>query len=138
MPQSQIQCRVRAFDHLVLTVRSIPHTLQFYKNILGMRSTQFEAADGSRRWALSFGQCKINLHQKGHEYDPKAAAPTCGAADLCFLTDAPIKDWLAHLAIHNVGIVDGPVRRTGATGPIQSVYVRDPDANLIEISVPLV
>lgn len=138
MPQSEIQCRVRAVDHLVLTVRSIPDTVRFYTKVLGMRSAQFEAADGSSRWALNFGQNKINLHQKGREYEPKAAAPTCGSADICLLTDAPMADWLQHMANHSVDIVEGPVTRSGATGAIQSVYVRDPDANLIEISVPLV
>ena len=134
MSQSQIQCRVRALDHLVLTVASIPETVRFYTQVLGMRGMQFDAADGSRRWALAFGQSKINLHQKGKEFEPKAAAPTAGSADLCFLSDASIDDWMIHLAIHQVDIEDGPVGRTGATGPIVSIYVRDPDQNLIELS----
>lgn len=134
MSQSQIQCRVRALDHLVLTVASIPETVRFYTQVLGMRGMQFDAADGSRRWALNFGQSKINLHQKGKEFTPRAAAPTAGSADLCFLSDASIDDWMTHLAIHQVDIEDGPVARAGATGPIVSIYVRDPDQNLVELS----
>ena len=136
MQQPEIQCRARALDHLVLTVSDITETVRFYTQVLGMRGMQFDAADGSRRWALKFGQSKINLHQKGREFAPKAAHTQTGSADLCFLTDAPIDDWLAHLAIHQVEIEEGPVRRTGATGPIVSVYLRDPDQNLIEVSVP--
>ena len=136
MQQSDIQCRVRAFDHLVLTVRSIPETVRFYTQVLGMRGQQFDAADGSRRWALCFGQSKINLHQMGREFEPKAGHPTPGSADICLLTDAPLKDWIAHLETHQVDVLDGPVKRNGATGPIQSIYLRDPDQNLIEVSVP--
>jgi catechol 2,3-dioxygenase-like lactoylglutathione lyase family enzyme len=134
MPQSQIQCRVRALDHLVLTVASIPETVRFYTQVLGMRGVQFEVADGSRRWALHFGQSKINLHQRGREFDPKAAQPTPGSADLCFLTEAPVADWIDHLTTHQVEIEDGPVERSGARGTILSLYVRDPDGNLVEIS----
>lgn len=131
-----IQCRVRALDHLVLTVKSIPETVRFYTQVLGMRGEQFEATDGTRRWALLFGQSKINLHQKGREYDPKAAYPHPGTADLCFLTDAPLSEWKTHLTTHQVDIEDGLVPRSGARGPITSLYVRDPDGNLIEVSVP--
>ena len=136
MPDSDIQCRVRMLDHLVLTVKSIPETVRFYTQVLGMRGEQFEVADGTRRWALLFGQSKINLHQKGREFDPKAAHAHPGTADLCFLTDAPLADWMAHLTTHQVQIEDGPVPRSGATGPINSLYLRDPDGNLIEVSVP--
>jgi catechol 2,3-dioxygenase-like lactoylglutathione lyase family enzyme len=135
MPQLEIQCRVRALDHLVLTVRNIPETVRFYTQVLGMRGSQFKIADGSRRWALHFGQQKINLHLAGEEFDPKAAQPLPGSADLCFLTDASMDDWLNHLAVHQVYIEDGPVARSGAAGPILSVYLRDPDLNLIEVSV---
>lgn len=138
MQHSEIQCRVRELDHLVLTVASIPETVRFYTQVLGMRGQQFQVADGSKRWALRFGQSKINLHQKGREFDPKAAQPTAGSADLCFLTDAPIADWIRHLTTHGVQIEDGPVPRSGATGPITSLYIRDPDRNLIEVSVPTV
>lgn len=136
MPPAEIQCRVRAFDHLVLTVRNIPDTVRFYTQVLGMRGMQFDASDGTRRWSLCFGHSKINLHQAGREFEPKAAAPTLGSADVCYLTDAPLADWIAHLTTHQVEILDGPVARTGARGPIQSIYVRDPDQNLVEISVP--
>ncbi|MCX8225261.1 MAG: VOC family protein [Sulfitobacter sp.] len=138
MQASDIQCRVRELDHFVLTVTSIPETVRFYAQVLGMRGQQFEVADGSKRWALRFGQSKINLHQKGREFHPRAAQPTAGAADLCFLTDAPVAEWIRHLTIHGIPIEEGPVLRSGATGPITSLYVRDPDNNLIEIGVPIV
>lgn len=134
--QMEIQCRVRALDHLVLTVKNIPQTVRFYTQVLGMRGSQFQVADGSKRWALHFGQSKINLHTAGQEFDPKAHRPTPGSADLCFLTDATMDDWLNHLAIHQVDIEDGPIARSGATGPLVSLYLRDPDHNLIEVSVP--
>ncbi len=136
MTQSDIQCRVRQLDHLVLTVTRIPETVRFYTQVLGMRGQQFDAADGSTRWALRFGHSKINLHQKGREAEPKAAHPATGSADLCLLTDAPMADWIRHLTVHGIQIEEGPVPRTGATGPIISVYIRDPDRNLIEVSVP--
>ena len=136
MSQSYLQCRVRALDHLVLTVSNIPETVRFYTQVLGMRGEQFTVADGGRRWALKYGQQKINLHQHKREFDPKAKSPTPGSADLCFLTDTSMDEWLLHLAVHQVDIEEGPVARTGATGPITSIYVRDPDQNLIEVSVP--
>lgn len=136
MQQSEIQCRVRAFDHLVLTVRSIPDSVRFYTQVLGMRGVQFDASDGSKRWSLVFGHSKINLHQAGREFEPKAASPTPGSADICLLTDAPLADWINHLTVHEVEIIEGPVKRTGARGPIMSLYLRDPDQNLIEVAVP--
>lgn len=136
MSQSEIQCRVRAFDHLVLTVRSIPETVRFYTQVLGMRGVQFDASDGSKRWSLVFGHSKINLHQAGREFEPKASSPTPGSADICLLTDAPLADWINHLTVHEVEIIEGPVKRTGARGPIMSLYLRDPDQNLIEVAVP--
>ena len=129
--------QVAALDHLVLTVANIATTIQFYTEILGMRAEEFRVADGTFRHALKFGCQKINLHELGSEFDPKAKTPTSGSADLCFLTDTPIEDWLSHLTAHNVPILEGPIRRTGATCPILSVYVRDPDGNLIEISFPV-
>ncbi len=121
-------------DHLVMTVADIPKTIQFYETILGMQATQFTPTDGTTRWALSFGAQKINLHPLGGEFDPKAERPTPGSADLCFLSEQPLETWQAHLAAHRITIEEGPVPRTGATGPIQSLYIRDPDLNLIEIS----
>lgn len=125
---------VHALDHLVLTVTDLQATCAFYESVLGMQAAQFTPAIGAPRWALSYGTQKINLHLAGHEFEPKAVTPTPGSADLCFLSDAPLEDWLTHLSAAGVIIEDGPVRRTGATGPILSVYIRDPDANLIEIS----
>ena len=137
MPQSQFSCTVHAIDHLVLTVKSIPVTKDFYEAVLGMRSEAFQVADGSHRWALIFGQSKINLHQAGKEFEPKAKTPTSGSADLCFLTDIGLDVWTAHLNKTCTPIEEGPAHRTGATGPIQSIYIRDPDGNLIEIAQPI-
>ncbi|MDV4144518.1 VOC family protein [Shimia sp. FJ5] len=123
-----------SLDHLVLTVADIPATCRFYEDVLGMTATRFSPADGSTRWALSFGAQKINLHRAGAEFDPKAAFPTPGSADLCFLSKTPVSEWQDHLAAKDIPIEDGPITRTGATGPILSIYIRDPDGNLIEIS----
>ncbi|MCP1616924.1 catechol 2,3-dioxygenase-like lactoylglutathione lyase family enzyme [Pseudomonas sp. SLBN-26] len=116
-------------DHLVLTVADIPRTVDFYQRVLGMRHEVF----GEGRSALAFGQQKLNLHQAGREFEPKAAHPLPGAIDLCLVTTLPLERLLAHLAAEGVAVEEGPVRRTGALGPIESVYVRDPDDNLIEI-----
>ncbi|MEO9515154.1 MAG: VOC family protein [Paracoccaceae bacterium] len=129
--------QVTALDHLVLTVASIANTIHFYTHILGMRAEEFQAADGTSRHALKFGDQKINLHEIGSEFDPKARVPTAGSADLCFLTDTPIEQWQSHLNANNIAVTDGPIKRTGATCPILSMYVRDPDGNLIEISAPI-
>lgn len=117
-------------DHLVLTVASIPATCEFYSRVLGMEVVTF----GEGRTALSFGNQKINLHQVGREFEPKANRPTAGSADLCLIVDPGNRDILGHLAAHQIAVEAGPVVRTGATGPIRSVYVRDPDHNLIELS----
>ncbi|WP_236210544.1 VOC family protein [Metapseudomonas otitidis] len=116
-------------DHLVLTVADIPRTVDFYQRVLGMRHEVF----GEGRSALAFGQQKLNLHQAGREFEPKAAHPLPGAIDLCLVTPWSLDRLLAHLAAEGVAVEEGPVRRTGALGPIESVYVRDPDGNLIEI-----
>lgn len=126
--------RLSRLDHLVLTVRSISDTAQFYQSVLGMEAREFRPADGSLRTALFFGTQKINLHQAGAEYVPHACTPRAGSADLCFLSEVTLDDWVKHLEGHGVDVEEGPVMRSGATGPIQSVYVRDPDGNLIEIS----
>lgn len=125
-----------SLDHLVLTVHSIEETVAFYRDVLGMTAKQFPAADGSVRWALSFGQQKINLHQAGAEFKPHAKTPMRGSADLCFLSDAGLSEWLGHFEQNSVAVIEGPVARSGATGPITSIYVRDPDGNLIEIANP--
>jgi len=117
-------------DHLVLTVRDIDATCTFYVKALGMRAVTF----GEGRKALAFGQQKINLHQQGREFEPKAAHPTAGSADLCFITAVPLVEVVAHLEQAGVPILEGPVERTGATGLLSSIYFRDPDQNLIEVS----
>lgn len=122
-----------AIDHVVLTVRDIPASVAFYTRVLGMREVIF----GDDRRALVFGRCKLNLHQAGREFEPKAAHPTPGAADLCLLARTSIADISRQLAAQGVAIEAGPVARTGAQGPLLSVYVRDPDGNLIELSNPL-
>ena len=122
--------RIDRLDHLVLTVADIDATVTFYEQVLGMRAVTF----GDGRRALAFGTSKINLHQAGHEFEPKAARPTPGSADVCLIAADPLDQVCADLAAHGVTIEEGPVARTGATGPIRSVYLRDPDNNLIEIS----
>lgn len=117
-------------DHLVLTVASIDATVDFYGRVLGMKPVTF----GAGRTALAFGRQKINLHQQGREFEPKAAAPMPGSADLCFIAATPVEDMRVHLEACGVEIIEGPVRRTGAEGPILSLYFRDPDGNLIEVS----
>ena len=117
-------------DHLVLTVRDLDATIAFYTEALGMEVVTF----GEGRRALHFGSQKINLHRAGHEFEPKATAPTPGSADLCFLTSVPVEEVAERLIRLGIAVIEGPVNRTGATGPIRSVYVRDPDGNLIEIA----
>jgi len=121
---------INRLDHLVLTVNNIEATCSFYKRVLGMEVVVF----GGGRKALTFGAQKINLHQKGKEYEPKALNPTPGSGDLCFITSVPISEVIAHLNSCGIEIIEGPVRRRGATGPIISVYFCDPDLNLIEVS----
>jgi catechol 2,3-dioxygenase-like lactoylglutathione lyase family enzyme len=125
---------IDSLDHLVLTVRDIDATLRFYAGALGMQTIRFTAKDGSERVALGFGRQKINLHCHGREFEPKAERPLPGSADLCFLTKTPVQDVAARLAAAGIAVIEGPVQRTGATGPILSIYIRDPDGNLIEIS----
>lgn len=117
-------------DHLVLTVADIERSCAFYERVLGFRTVTF----GAGRKALQFGAQKFNLHQAGQEYEPKAERPTPGSADLCLLTHQGIAEVIGALAAAAVPIEEGPVARTGAAGPITSVYIRDPDRNLIEIA----
>lgn len=119
-----------SLDHLVLTVADISQTIDFYREILGMEVAEF----GVGRKALKFGAQKINLHQKGAEFEPKAQTPTPGSADLCFLSPNPLEEWIEKFVRHAIPIIEGPVDRTGATAFIRSIYIRDPDGNLIEIS----
>jgi catechol 2,3-dioxygenase-like lactoylglutathione lyase family enzyme len=122
--------RIARLDHLVLTVRDIDATCAFYEKVLGMAVVTF----GEGRKALAFGQQKFNLHQAGREFEPKAERPTPGSADLCLIADGTLDDVTDHLNKCAVPILEGPVKRTGALGPIRSVYFRDPDMNLIEVS----
>jgi catechol 2,3-dioxygenase-like lactoylglutathione lyase family enzyme len=126
--------QVTALDHLVLTVADIGVTVAFYTNALGMQAESFTPAVGTPRMALRFGAQKINLHQSGAEFRPHAGQVQPGSADLCFLSDTPLETWQAHLTALGIRIEEGPVRRTGAEGPILSIYLRDPDGNLIEVS----
>ncbi|MDH6593964.1 catechol 2,3-dioxygenase-like lactoylglutathione lyase family enzyme [Variovorax sp. TBS-050B] len=119
-------------DHLVLTTADEAACTRFYVDVLGMALETF----GAGRKAFRFGQQKINLHVQGHEFEPKAHRPTPGSLDLCFIARVPLDDVIARLARHGVPILEGPVMRTGAVSRIRSVYVRDPDMNLIEISEP--
>ncbi|MER2527558.1 MAG: VOC family protein [Candidatus Competibacter denitrificans] len=121
---------IARLDHLVLTVASIEVSCDFYSRALGMNVTTF----GSGRKALKFGAQKINLHQLGSEFEPKATKPMPGSADLCFIATTAIDAVAQHLIECGVPILEGPVKRTGATGPITSIYFRDPDGNLIEVS----
>ncbi|MEL6477014.1 MAG: VOC family protein [Pseudomonadota bacterium] len=121
---------VRSLDHLVLTVASIEASCAFYCDVLGMERVSF----GAGRTALAFGAQKINLHQAGAKFEPKAAQPTPGSADLCFLCAGSAEAMAETLRAKGIAVEEGPVPRTGATGPIRSVYCRDPDGNLIELS----
>lgn len=121
---------IKQIDHVVITTENETECIHFYTNTLGMKLEIF----GEGRRAFCFGNQKINLHVKGKEFEPKAAKPTPGALDICFITDRPIEQVVDDLSASGVRIVEGPVQRTGANGPIVSVYIRDPDQNLIEIS----
>jgi catechol 2,3-dioxygenase-like lactoylglutathione lyase family enzyme len=126
--------RLDHLDHLVLTVASIEESVAFYRDALGMEVETFAGG----RTALRFGNQKINLHERGREFEPKARQPLPGSADLCFIAETPVEGVLTHLHERGIAVEEGPVRRTGATGPILSVYIRDPDGNLVEISNPTV
>ncbi|WP_127308425.1 VOC family protein [Neisseria meningitidis] len=122
--------KISALDHLVLTVADIDRTIAFYTQILGMEEVSF----GNNRKALLFGSQKINLHARGAEIQPNAQHAACGTADLCLLTDTPLETVLQELSAHGIKPLSGIAARTGAMGKIQSVYLRDPDGNLLEIS----
>ncbi|WPO92967.1 VOC family protein [Chryseobacterium sp. HR92] len=121
---------IKNLDHLVLTVADIDKTIEFYTHVMGFEAVIF----GDNRKALIFGNQKINLHQKGHEFEPKAEYPTSGSTDLCFIAQTDIHDVMEELRQKKVEIIEGIVDRTGAVGKIKSVYFRDPDQNLIEVS----
>lgn len=117
-------------DHFVLTTAQPEETIRFYTEVLGMTFETF----GAGRRALKFGNQKINIHVKGREYEPKAHAPGVGTLDFCFIASVPLNEVIAQLNKHKVGIIEGPVMKTGAMGQIRSVYFRDPDLNLVEVS----
>ena len=121
---------ISKLDHLVLTVKDFEKTASFYVSVMGMKKEVF--CDG--RIALKCGSQKINLHELGKEFEPKAHKPTPGSADLCFITQTPLDDAMAHVKRCGAKIIEGPVERTGANGPIRSFYFRDPDHNLIEVA----
>jgi catechol 2,3-dioxygenase-like lactoylglutathione lyase family enzyme len=122
--------KVLRIDHVVLTVADLDRTLEFYERVLGMRPVSF----GEGRRALAFGDQKLNLHQAGREFEPKARRPTPGAIDLCLVTDVPLDEVAAHLRAESVVIEHGPVDKVGARSALRSLYFRDPDGNLIEVS----
>jgi catechol 2,3-dioxygenase-like lactoylglutathione lyase family enzyme len=122
--------QVNRIDHLVLTVKDIATTVDFYTTVLGMNTVIF----GENRVALTFGDQKINLHQLGNEFEPKAGNVNAGSADICFIIEQPVQQAIEHLNACDVKVLQGPVSRTGATGEIVSIYFRDPDDNLIEVS----
>lgn len=117
-------------DHLVLTVHDLDRTIDFYRRVLGMEPVTFA---GGRR-GLAFGRQKLNLHQAGREFEPKALAPAPGAVDICFISQTPLAEVIAKLEAEGVRVIEGPIDKTGALGPMKSVYFRDPDGNLIEVS----
>lgn len=117
-------------DHFVLTTAQPDAVVRFYTEVLGMKAEIF----GKGRLALKFGQQKINIHVQGREYEPKAHAPGMGTLDFCFIAAVPLEDVIASLEKHNIIIIEGPSTKTGAMGPIRSVYFRDPDLNLVEVS----
>lgn len=125
--------KVIRLDHLVLTVADLDVTCEFYSRVLGMEDFHFSSG-GMERRALKFGAQKINLHQAGAEFEPKAAHPGPGSADLCLIVEETMEQVIAHLRDNDVAVEQGPVQRSGAQGPIISVYFRDPDGNLIEVS----
>ena len=117
-------------DHFVLTTAHTERCIDFYTRVLGMKFERF----GEGRMALKFGVQKINLHEKGREFEPKATVALPGTLDVCFMASVPLDQVIARLAACGVPVIEGPVAKTGAQGPIRSVYVRDPDGNLVEIS----
>ncbi len=117
-------------DHIVMTVENVDVTIAFYLRVLGIKSAIF----GEGRKALLLNKQKINLHQKGHEFEPKAALPTPGSMDLCLIAETPLATLMEHLKKERVAIEKGPIKRNGATGLITSIYIRDPDKNLLELA----
>jgi catechol 2,3-dioxygenase-like lactoylglutathione lyase family enzyme len=125
-----INMKINKLDHFVLTVQDMEKSISFYTSVMGMKKEEF----GQGRVALKYGDQKINLHEVGCEFEPKAGKPMPGSADLCFITKTPVNEAIAHVKNFGVQIIEGPVERTGTKGPILSFYFRDPDNNLIEMA----
>ena len=129
------KCEISSIDHIVMTVADMSKTIDFYCSVLGTTMVEFvPPAGGPARKSLHFGKQKINLHDAASPYVPHAKAPQAGSIDLCFISTQSLDDWQRHLANHDVSVEEGPVRKTGANGALMSLYIRDPDGNLIEIS----
>lgn len=122
--------KIKSLDHLVLTVKNIDKSVEFYTTVLGMEKEVFK----ENRVALKFGHQKINLHELGNEFEPKALNVKEGSADLCFITQTSVEEFKKHIESLGIEVMEGPVKRTGAIGEIFSIYLRDPDGNLIEVS----
>ena len=128
---------ITSIDHIVLTSKDVDKTIEFYTKVLGMTLERFTVAnEKNERLALKFGNQKINIHDANSPFSPHAEYPTSGSIDICFLSRIDLKKWSKIFATNNIAIENGPIRKTGATGPLMSLYVRDPDGNLIEISNP--
>ena len=122
-------------DHVVITVFDINKSVHFYSNILGMELQEFlSSTDNTKRKSLKFGRQKINLHEVSKPFKPHANKPLPGTMDICFISEINVNDWIKIFDKFDIKIEDGPVKKTGANGPIRSIYIRDPDKNLIEIS----
>ena len=128
--------KLEKIDHVVITVKDLNKTIDFYTNILGMKLEEFSSSSDNNqiRYALSFGSLKINIHEEKKTIQPNALNPSSGSMDICFISKNKINDWVHHLVKKGINIEIGPEKKTGALGPILSIYIRDPDFNLIEIS----
>ena len=128
--------KLEKIDHVVITVKSLNKTIDFYTNILGMKLEEFSSSldNNQIRYSVSFGSQKINIHEEKKPLKPNALNPYSGSMDICFISKNKIKDWVNHLEQNKINIEIGPEKKTGALGPILSIYIRDPDFNLIEIS----
>ena len=128
--------KLEKIDHLVITVKDLNKTIDFYTNILGMKLEKFLSSlnNNKIRYAVSFGSQKINIHEEKKPIKPNALNPSSGSMDICFISKNKINDWVHHLVKKGINIEIGPEKKTGALGPILSIYIRDPDFNLIEIS----
>ncbi len=128
--------KLEKIDHVVITVKDLNKTIDFYTNILGMKLEKFSSSlkNNQIRYAVCFGSQKINIHEEKKPLKPNALKPSSGSMDICFISQNKINDWMHHLEKKGINIEIGPEQKTGALGPILSIYIRDPDFNLIEIS----